>query len=86
MYKRQAQIFPVLIAALYWARSTRPGILAGLATGCLVTILWNVYPQLQWQQIHPGVWGLLANIVVLITMSLLTAPMDPDHVRDYVVE
>ena len=81
-----AQIFPVLIAALYWGRSTRPGILAGLAAGCLVTILWNLYPQLQWQQIHPGVWGLAANLVVLVTISLLTAPMDPDHVRDYVVE
>ena len=81
-----AQIFPVLIAALYWSRSTRPGVLAGLAAGCLVTVLWNLYPGLQWQEIHPGVWGLAANVLTLVTVSLATSPMDSEHVRQYVVE
>jgi SSS family solute:Na+ symporter len=81
-----AQIFPVLLAALYWPRATRPGILAGLIAGCAVTTLWNLRPALQWQEIHPGVWGLVANVVVMVTVSMLTRPMAPEHVRRFVVE
>jgi SSS family solute:Na+ symporter len=81
-----AQIFPVLLAALYWPRSTRPGVMAGLAAGCFVTIVWNLYPGLQWQEIHPGVWGLAANLVMLVAVSLTTRPMDTEHVRQFVVE
>ena len=81
-----AQIFPVLIAGLYWPRATRPGILAGLAAGCVVVTLWNLVPNLQWQQIHPGMWGLAANVVVLIGVSLATPPMDPDHVAQFTVD
>ena len=80
-----AQIFPVLLAALYWPRSNRQGILAGLGAGCLVTVLWNLIPELQWQQIHPGVWGLAANIPTLVAVSLATRPMDQEHVRQFVV-
>ena len=80
-----AQIFPVLIAALYWPRATRPGVLAGLAAGCAAVVLFNIRPDLQWQQIHPGIWGLAANTVVTVLVSLGTPPMDPEHVREYVV-
>jgi SSS family solute:Na+ symporter len=81
-----AQIFPVILAALYWARSTRPGVLAGLAAGCGVTILWNLFPGLQWQEIHPGLWGVAANVLVMTLVSLATSPMDPEHVRRFVVD
>ena len=80
-----AQIFPVLIAALYWPRATRPGVLAGLAAGCAAVVLFNIRPDLQWQQIHPGIWGLAANTVVTVLVSLGTPPMDPEPVREYVV-
>jgi SSS family solute:Na+ symporter len=80
-----AQIFPVLMAALYWPRATRPGVLAGLAAGCAAVVAFNVWPELQWQQIHPGIWGLVANVVALVIVSLATPPMDPTHVREYVV-
>jgi SSS family solute:Na+ symporter len=81
-----AQIFPVLLAALYWPRSTRPGVLIGLAAGCVVTTVWNLVPQLQWLEIHPGVWGLAANVLVMVVVSLMTPPMDPEHVGQFVVE
>ena len=81
-----AQIFPVVLVALYWPRSTRPGVLAGLAAGCLVTILWNLQPELQWQEIHPGVWGLVANVLTMVAVSLSTPAMDPEHVRQFVVD
>ncbi len=79
-----AQIFPALIAALYWRRSTPTGVIAGLAAGCLVTIAWNLVPAWQSQLVHPGVWGLGANVIVLVAGSLATEPMDPAHVETFV--
>jgi SSS family solute:Na+ symporter len=79
-----AQIFPALIASLYWRRSTPPGVIAGLVAGCLTTVLWNLMPALQWQQIHPGIWGLAANTSILVAVSLATRPMDPTHVADFI--
>ena len=79
-----AQIFPALIASLYWRRSTPPGVIAGLVAGCLTTVVWNLIPILQWQQIHPGIWGLAANTSILLAVSLATRPMDPAHVTDFI--
>jgi SSS family solute:Na+ symporter len=79
-----AQLFPTLIALFYWRRSTPAGVIAGLLTGCAVTLIWNLVPALQWQEIHPGIWGVAAHIVALVTVSLLTAPMDPSHVQTFV--
>jgi len=79
-----AQIFPALIAAFYWKRSTPQGILAGLLTGCGVVVLWNLVPSLQWQDIHAGIWGIGAHLITLVVVSLLTQPMDSEHVRKFV--
>jgi len=79
------QFLPPLVAAFFWPRATRPGVIAGLLVGCAVVIVWTWYPALQWQQVHPGIWGLLANIVTLIAVSLATAPMDAEHVDEFVV-
>ena len=43
-------------------------------------------PVLQWQQIHPGIFGVLANVLVLVVVSLATRPMDEDHVAQFVVQ
>ena len=79
-----AQIFPALIASLYWRRSTPTGVIAGLVAGCLTTVVWNLIPVLQWQQIHPGIWGLAANTSILLAVSLATRPMDPTHVAEFI--
>lgn len=81
-----AQIAPVLVATLYWARSTPPGVLSGLGAGCATVVLFQYVPVLQWQQIHPGIFGVVANVVVLVVVSLATSPMDEDHVAQFVVE
>ena len=83
-YGAIAQIFPALLAALYWRRSTPRGVLSGLLAGCLVTLAWNLFPALQWQEIHPGIWGLAANVLVMTTVSLATPPMDDRHVEIFV--
>ena len=79
-----AQLFPTLIALFYWRRSTPAGVIAGLLTGCAVTLIWNLVPSLQWQEIHPGIWGVAAHVVTLVTVSLFTSPMEPAHVRMFV--
>jgi len=83
-YGAIAQIFPLLLVTLLWRRSTRAGVLAGLLVGCVITIIWNFFPVLQWQQIHPGIWGLAGNVTVMVLVSLLTAPMDEAHVDLFV--
>jgi SSS family solute:Na+ symporter len=80
-----AQLFPVLLATFFWPRATGPGVLAGLAAGFLAVIVCNAWPQLQWQDIHPGVWGLLLNVPVLVAVSLATRPPADEHVRQFVV-
>ena len=79
------QIAPVLLATFFWARATAPGVIAGLLTGVAVVVLFDRVPSLQWQGIQPGIFGLVANLVVLVFVSLATKPMAEEHVRDFVV-
>ncbi len=79
------QFLPLLAAAFFWPRATRPGVLAGLIVGCATVIIWTRFPELQWQRIHPGIWGLGANFIAMVSVSLATEPMDDEHVREFVV-
>ncbi len=38
---------PVLVMTLWWKKTTRKGVIAGLATGFVTTILWANIPQLK---------------------------------------
>jgi Na+(H+)/acetate symporter ActP len=55
-----------------------------LVTGCVVVVIWNLAPSLQWQDIHPGIWGVAAHLLALVVVSWLTRPMDATHVRQFV--
>lgn len=68
-----ASLGPTMILALYWKRTTRAGIFAGLATGALTTVVWYLTPALKsrlYELIPAFVLSLLATVVV----SLLTRP------------
>jgi SSS family solute:Na+ symporter len=82
-YEAMAQIFPAVIAAVFWRRSTPAGVLSGLVAGCVVSLIWLVFPSLQWQQIHPGIFGLIANVFCLIVVSKATRPMDTAYVDTF---
>jgi Na+/proline symporter len=73
-----AAIGPTSILALYWKRTTREGVIAGLVTGTVVTIVWETnefLSPLLYELIPAFAAGLLATVLV----SLLTrAPEEVD--------
>ncbi len=69
-YAFVAQILPATVAAVYWRRSSKAGVLAGLVVGVLVSCLLLVFPDLKPIPLHEGFYGLICNIVVLILVSL----------------
>ena len=83
-YGAIAQVFPAALAALYWRGSTRAGVLSGLVTGCAVVTAFNLWPWLQWQEIHPGVWGLAANAACLVGVSRVTRLPAAGLTREFV--
>jgi SSS family solute:Na+ symporter len=78
-----AQIFPLTVVTLLCGWVTRQGALAGLIAGGGVAILLNVVPELAWGGIHPGIYGVAANVLVLSFVSLATPRMDVAHVRQF---
>jgi SSS family solute:Na+ symporter len=80
-----AQLFPLLLATFFWSRATPAGALAGLLAGGAVTLTLNLIPGASVADVHPGIWGILANTLVMVGVSLATAPMEEEHVADFVV-
>ncbi len=70
-----AALGPTSILALFWHRTTRAGVFAGLVAGTLTTFVWYFTPALKgalYELIPAFAAGLLATIVV----SLMTRPPD----------
>ena len=85
-YGGVAQIFPIMFAAFYWPRATGAAALAGLIAGISVNTLFLVLPALRPFPLHEGVYGLVANILVLVLVSLATAPEPIEKLRIYMGE
>ncbi|MEM8929672.1 MAG: sodium:solute symporter family protein [Acidobacteriota bacterium] len=84
-YGGVAQIFPPMAAAFYWPRATGRGALAGLVAGLVVNTIFLQMPELKpIPGLHEGVYGLLANVPILIAVSLATQPQDDERVRPFV--
>ncbi len=66
-----ASLGPPVVLSLFWKRTTRWGVLAGLVSGTLVTIIWKITPALKGivYELIPAfvVSGLLVVIVSLVT-------------------
>lgn len=84
-YGGVAQIFPLVFAAFYWPRATGKGALAALVAGLAVNTLFLNFPALKpVAGLHEGIYGLAANVLVLIAVSLATRPESVERVRAYV--
>jgi SSS family solute:Na+ symporter len=83
-YGSIVQLLPLAVATFFWPRATKAGAICGILVGVLYNyaIVLNFTPKL-WD-IHAGIQGLVLNFAVLIVVSLLTKPMDREHVRKFV--
>lgn len=82
-YGGVAQIFPTLIATFYWPRATAAGAMAGLFGGIGVNLVFLLHPGWRPVPLHEGLYGLLVNMLLLVSVSLLTRPTDATRVAEY---
>lgn len=64
---------PTAILALYWRRTTRAGVFAGLVTGTATTIVWYLTPALK-GRLYELIPAFAVALVSTVAVSLLTAP------------
>ncbi|MGB3564112.1 MAG: hypothetical protein WBC09_13775, partial [Thermoanaerobaculia bacterium] len=63
------------ILALYWRRTTRAGVLAGLLAATAVTFIWRADDSLN-DSLYVLIPGFLAAFVATVVVSLVTEPPD----------
>lgn len=78
-------IFPAMMATLWWKRATRQGLMAGMVTGLVVSIVFIVLLLTGVKSFlglptsgGPGIFGVTASVAVLIVVSLLTRDVGKD--------
>lgn len=83
-YGSIVQFAPGVYSALYWKRATASAVIAGLLTGFAVNVYFQLIHTNTPFDIHAGILGLMANIIVFITVSYLTKPQASEVVSQYV--
>lgn len=68
-----ASFGPTIILSLFWKRLTSQGALWGMVAGAVVAFIWGQTPSLS-GFLYEIVPGFLANLVVAVVVSLVTAP------------
>jgi len=71
-----ASFGPPLILALYWRRTTRWGVLAGVVSGAVVTVVWRSIPTLA-VLMYELVPAFSLSLVLTVAVSLVTRPSLP---------
>lgn len=66
-----ASFGPTILLSLFWRRTTKAGIIAGLVSGTGVTIVWNQVAALK-EIIYELVPAFFVSLFLTITVSLLT--------------
>ena len=71
-YGPVVQFAPAVIATLYWRRATGVAVFAALVTGIATNLFFILWPELRPWALHAGFYGLVANVLVLVLVSLAT--------------
>ena len=79
-----AQLFPLMFAMFYWPRANGKGALAGMIGGILVTLFFLYNPEFKPFPMHEGIFGLIANLILLISVSLATPPEEENRIKRYI--
>lgn len=77
-----AQIFPMLVGALYWPRATKAGALSGFTIGSIVMI-WFTFADINIFNLMPGFSALFINTIIFIVVSLLTKPQPAEVIKQF---
>jgi len=76
------QFAPVVVAALYWRRATGTGVFAGLVAGVVISSILKAEPAWRPWPLHEGIYGMVANVAILVFVSLATQRQS-DWDREY---
>jgi cation/acetate symporter len=82
--------FPVILLGIFWKRANANGAIAGMIGGliaCLVYMVGNYldprFNVLGLSHLSAGIFGMAANFLLMIVVSLATAP-SPKYIQDIV--
>ena len=69
-----ASFGPLMLCSLYWRRTTLPGAVAGMVTGAVTVVVWNMFvkPLGGWFGVYELLPGFVIALVVIVVVSLLT--------------
>ncbi|MZQ98937.1 MAG: sodium:solute symporter family protein [Acidaminobacter sp.] len=77
-----AQLFPPLIAGLFWKRANREGAIAGTLGGFLILLLFSlVWPNPL--KVTALIWSMIANVTLLVVVSLATKAPSKEIVEKF---
>jgi len=67
---------PPVVLSLYWKGVTKPGAIAGMIVGPVVTIIWYIWPPID---IYEGGPAFIAALATIVIVSLLTRSPDDEE-------
>ncbi len=65
------QLAPGVYAALFWKKASSLGVFGGLITGVVVTIYFQYFTNEVPYDVHPGLLGLIINLIILVFLSCI---------------
>ena len=68
-----ASLGPTSILALWWKRTTKAGVIAGVVAGTATTVIWYLVPALK-SRMYELVPAFFVALVVTVVVSLMTRP------------
>jgi Na+/proline symporter len=84
-----AGITPALIATFFWKRTTPTAGAVSIFGGMLVTIIWEILTKINGDNFlgYPAIYpALLSSITLLIVISLVQPPPNPDKWKPFFKE